>query len=309
MTRSLNHSVIEKSTISGDGTAPLHRSPKGLRPPKFVDHPELRGRWAYERLFIKPAEPTSRNPAVELELRRFKQMHFCGRRIKAMLERYGAGVAQRSDCARFARLYQQLRDDIASDNLGLVYHLYRQSRIATVDGDEMLSEGMMALTRAIDAFNPWRGFRFSTYACNVILRAFYRCGLRESQRRQKEPVCFESALEPSDWLDTQRTEDSLLYVERLLRILSEGTADLTRLEKNVLAQRFPLGPGAPRRTLTAIGLKMSLSKERIRQIEKLALRKLRAALDCDPVLSREPGTVRSSFADVPPENAVLLDTA
>jgi RNA polymerase sigma factor (sigma-70 family) len=287
MTRSLTHSVPKKPAANGGATASRRYSGPAPRLPKFVDHPELQGRWAYTRLFIKAAEPTSRNPAVERDLHRFKQMHFCGRRIKMLLERYGAGVVRQSDYQRFTRLHQQFRDNIAADNVGLVYQLYRKRRIVNADGDDLLSEGMMALTRAIDTFNPWLGFRFSTYACNAILRAFYRCGRKESKKRQRELVGFESRYTKSDWADTCRTEESLLYVERLGRILSAGAADLTRIEEHVLAQRFPYIPGTKRRTLEDIGRKMNLSKERVRQIEKAALVKLRAALECDPVLSPE----------------------
>ncbi|MBN1491507.1 MAG: sigma-70 family RNA polymerase sigma factor [Phycisphaerae bacterium] len=288
MTCTLTRSIPETATANSGGHALNRYSEPAGRLPKFVDHPELKGRWAYARLFVKAAESTSRNTIGERDLLRFRQMHFCGRRMKTLRERYGARAVRRSDYERFARLHQQFRDDIASDNLGLVYSLYKQSRIAHVDGDELLSEGMMALTRAIDTFNPWRGFRFSTYACNAIQRAFYRCGLKESKRREREPVNFESRIEKSDWLDTRRVEASHLYVERLLRILSAGGGDLTGIEKDVLAQRFPIGMRGPRRTLSHIGQKLSLSKERVRQIEKVALVKLRAALDGDPVLNPEP---------------------
>lgn len=294
MTRTASHGVSEKFTVTTGVNASHRYSRPAPRLPKFVDHPELKGRWAYERLFTAPAESVSRNSVADREIRRFKRMHFCGRRIRTLLERHGAGAVLRSDYKRFAPLYQELRDAIASDNLGLVYDMYKRTRIVNVDGDEMLSEGMMALTRAIDTFNPWLGFRFSTYACNAITRAFYRCGWKESRRRQCESASFENSWERSDWLDTRRTEESILYVERLAGILAGDTADLTEIEGNVLAQRFPLGPKARRRTLADIGSKMSLSKERVRQIEKVALVKLRSALERDPVLSLDPHPVRGA---------------
>ncbi len=265
----------------------LVRRKASHKAPKFVDHDELRGRSAYDRLFsenqpiAESADKTTDTP----ELRRFKRMHFCAHRIKALLRRYGQQAAARTDYKRFAALHQQIRDEVAADNLGLVYDLYKRSRIVNVDGDELLSEGMMALTRAIDTFNPWRGFRFSTYACNAILRAFYRCGLRESKRRQREPVNFEADLERSDWQETRRSEESVLYAERLSKIIAENAVDLTPIEKDVLAQRFPLAVGAPKRTLSDIGRKMKLSKERVRQIQNSALSKLREALDLDPILN------------------------
>lgn len=267
----------------------LHRcTGQAMHPPKFVDHAELKGRWAYERLFLEPAETTTRDPLTERELHRFKRMHFCGRRMKTLLDRHGVHAMQRAEYKRFADLHKQLQDSIASDNLGLIYHLCRHRRIANADEDELVSEGMMALARAIDTFNPWLGYCFSTYACNAIVRAFYRYGQQLSNRRRRESVVFESGSDKGDWLDTCRMEDSGLYAERLTKILAGGVAELTRTEQHVLTQRFPFGPGARRRTLTDIAPSLKLSKERVRQIEKVVLGKLRAALECDPVLSPAP---------------------
>lgn len=253
--------------------------------PKFVDNEELHGRATYERLFAPTADtPKTAGAGHQDEVLRFKRMHFCARRMKALGKRFGAAAEKRPDYERFASLHKQLRDQIASDNLGLVYDLYKRSRILNVDGDELLSEGMMALTRAIYTFDPWRGFRFSTYACNAIVRAFYRCGLKESKRRQREPLNFEQDYEKSDWHETCRGEERNLYAERLSRILTDGSVELTPIEREVLEQRFPLKVGAERRTLSSIGRTMSLSKERVRQIQNSAIGKLREALELDPVL-------------------------
>ncbi len=53
--------------------------------------------------------------------------------------------------------------------------------------------------------------------------------------------------------------------------------DLAANEGAVLRRRFGLD-GEPPETLEAIGRRMSLSRERVRQIEANALRKLRALL-------------------------------
>jgi RNA polymerase primary sigma factor len=265
-------------------TSEKHPSVAASAAPKFVDHDELHGRQAYERLFGPISEEDRASAKEERDLRRFKQMHFCARKMKTLLKQYGRKCTCLKEFRRFAQMHQHLRDGIASDNLGLVYDLYKRSRIVNVDGDELLSEGMMALTRAINTFDPWRGFRFSTYACNAIVRAFYRCGLKESRRRQHEPLNFESELERSDWADTQRSEESHLYVERLSRILDDDKAELTPIEKDVLARRFPFDGRVERLTLSDIGKRMNLSKERVRQIQNSALGKLRTALDADALL-------------------------
>jgi len=268
--------------------APGRRSKKGSRSPRFVDHVELRGRWAYRRLFGAVEEYVGRGWDSDRTLRQFKRMHYCARRMRMLIERHGGRAVLRKDYRRFAALHQQYRDEIASDNLGLVYSLFKQTRVANVDGDELLSEGMMALTRAIDTFDAWRGFRFRTYACYAIIRAFYRSGLKESKRRQREPVNFDIELERSHWTETHRAEETVLYAERLTKILASGEADLPAMEKQILAQRFPMGFGKQGRTLADIGEQMELSKERVRQIQNSALAKLRRALETDPVLA---GTV------------------
>jgi RNA polymerase sigma factor (sigma-70 family) len=225
-------------------------------------------------------------------IRHFKQMHACLQRMAALRDRHGAAAVQREDYGQEARVHQELRGRIAADNLGLVYSLCRRKQMAAVDGDDLLSEGLAALVRAIDTFNPWCGYRFSTYACTSIIHAIYRCAKREAQRRRREPFSFESPLERSRWRETRHDEDRHCYRERLNVILASGAARLTLIEADVLARRFPLNPDVAPMTLGDIGRQMRLSKERVRQVQNSGLAKLREALDRDPVLGGAPLEVR-----------------
>ena len=63
-------------------------------------------------------------------------------------------------------------------------------------------------------------------------------------------------------------------VERLKEKLADVLADLKKEERTVLELRFGLGDGCAR-TLEEVGRKISLTRERIRQIEAKALRKMR----------------------------------
>ncbi len=60
----------------------------------------------------------------------------------------------------------------------------------------------------------------------------------------------------------------------LPEVIEEMFLVLTQKEKDVIVQRFSLD-NKPRRTLESIGQKFSVTRERIRQIEKIALGKLR----------------------------------
>jgi len=224
--------------------------------------------------------------AGDNELAQFLRLKFCSYSIESLLARYGESAVRRPEYRRLDSLRSELRNRIASANLGLVYDLYKKNRLCHLDGDELLSEGMMALTRAIDTFDPNRGFRFSTYACSAIVRAFYRCSMDQARRHRFEPAYFDVKAERSHWSDTRRAEESGLYAERLARILDEDLAGLTGIEKAVLRKRFPIGAANRNQTLSDIGAELNLSKERVRQLQNSALAKLRRALDCDPVLAK-----------------------
>lgn len=176
--------------------------------------------------------------------------------------------------------WKNIRDHIAEKNLGLVHLIIRRFQAQVIDEDALLSEAMCALGRAIDRFDPWKGFRFSTYACNVITRALSRRCKSETRYRNLFPVQHDASYEkPSQPADFGRE----LSLERLRRVLDANLGELTDLEASVLSQRFPR-TSEPGLTFQEIGRSIGLSKERARQIQNTALKKLRDVLECDPVL-------------------------
>lgn len=70
------------------------------------------------------------------------------------------------------------------------------------------------------------------------------------------------------------TDSALKNNLNLSEIVEEMFMVLTNKEKDVIVQRFSLD-NKPRRTLESIGRQFSVTRERIRQIEKIALSKLR----------------------------------
>jgi RNA polymerase primary sigma factor len=176
--------------------------------------------------------------------------------------------------------WHTIREYLVQKNLGLVYSMISRFMSSHVDEDDLLSDAMFGLTRAVDRFDPWRGFRFSTYACNVIARALMRRGRQESNYRRLFPVQHDVTLERPEQSPDPQTE---LYLERLHRALDQNLGELTDLESRILTQRFPTDQGA-RLTFKEIGDAIGLSKERVRQIQNIALDKLREVLVEDPVL-------------------------
>ena len=78
--------------------------------------------------------------------------------------------------------------------------------------------------------------------------------------------------------------DQLHEDDQLKKDLENSMLSLTPREKKVISMRFGLG-GGPTFSLQKIGKKIGLSKERIRQIEKKAIRKIRTGIDGQRLLA------------------------
>lgn len=188
------------------------------------------------------------------------------------------------------RQAEQLRDQIAQTNLALVLAMAKRTRMSEVDFGDLVSEGNMALLRAIDKFDVARGFKFSTYACRAILKAFSRVGVKLSKYRQIFPTDFDPKLEKSDFMVRKREHEEDDAVDELRKIIRENRAELTDIEQEVIEHRFALGkrlalqPDAAPLTLEQVGRIIGVTKERVRQIQNKALEKIRQSLENDVLL-------------------------
>jgi RNA polymerase primary sigma factor len=161
-----------------------------------------------------------------------------------------------------------------------VLAMAKRTRLGDVDFAEIVSEGNMALLRAVDKFNIDRGFKFSTYACRAILKAFSRTAMKHGRHRMRFPVEFEPDLEKSDWSDKRRDEVEDDCIDELKQIVDRNLAELTNVEQTVIRRRFnweqkeetPL-------TLEEVGKIIGVTKERVRQIQNKALVKIRAVME------------------------------
>ena len=202
----------------------------------------------------------------------FVALHTCAHQAS----RRGAGRHERGE---WQKRWFGVRDHVVELNLPLVYSMKARFGSRNLDQDDLLSEAMYGLVQAAERFDPWRGFRFSTYACHAIHRSMVRASKRANNRRRLFPVQHDVSFERP-----YRTETPAdLYVERLQRALHYNLGELTELESKIIERRFPTNCG-PRKTLQEIGDAVGLSKERVRQLQNSALDKLRLVLSCDPVL-------------------------
>ena len=148
--------------------------------------------------------------------------------------------------------------------------------------DDLLSDGIVALIRAVDKFDVGLGFRFSTYATQVVRRNTYRRVMEKQAERQRSAGSIhENGIDISD--DQKESSMSEARWHQLRSKLSLMLDHLDRREKLIIRARFSLGGHRRIQTLQRLADKLGVSKERIRQLEKRALDKLRSMVEVSPM--------------------------
>jgi len=186
------------------------------------------------------------------------------------------------------RLYESLNDQNANiPHLRDDICLMRETLVNTMSGlvqanarlyatprfplDELMSEGSMALLRAIDKFDVERGFRFSTYATHAIRRSFFRHFERE-QKRTKLGVSsehLELMVDPND-MSTLPEREQAQRESTLNRLVDQ----LEARDRHIIQERFGLGLHRSSRTLQSLADELGVCRERVRQLEQRAIGKL-----------------------------------
>jgi len=172
----------------------------------------------------------------------------------------------------------EVKKSIVQANLRLVVSIAKRHLNGRHDLFELVSDGNVALMRAVDCFDYSRGFKFSTYASWAVIRMLARA-IPEARRHGdqfqtgREELLEACAGEATDAIEPSPATDA---VQRLL-------SRLDARERSVLVMRYGLNRDREPRTLTDIGQRLGVSKERIRQIETRALSALRADLSEDEI--------------------------
>ncbi|MGD8624925.1 MAG: sigma-70 family RNA polymerase sigma factor [Anaerolineae bacterium] len=255
-----------------------------------------------------------------------------GRRARRLMVRDGHDEEETARLRREIKIGSAARDHLIMANTRLVISIAKKYQGQGVPFQDLIQEGNLGLMKAVDKFDPDRGYKFSTYATwwirQAITRAIanqgrtirlpvhvgdsiarlYRASQRLEQEYGRKPnvneLADEMGLEPGRvrWikrvarepLSLQRPvgeeEDSELgsFIEDDKTPLPTETAELSILgstleelldtltprEARILRMRFGLDDGY-QHTLEEIGDRLGVTRERVRQIEKRALQRLR----------------------------------
>ncbi|MBN1555839.1 MAG: sigma-70 family RNA polymerase sigma factor [Phycisphaerae bacterium] len=236
-----------------------------------------------DEILDSPKKTTKPRLKAGEESELFLRFNYARYRLSELVEaqQSQATLSRAREMCKWFRRVEEAQSAVTEANLALVVAMARRTRIPNVDFSELISEGNMALLRSIDKFDVRRGFKFSTYACRAILKSFNRLASKTGRYVQHFPALFEPDMERSDYdvkKHEMQQEDS---VQSLREILIQNRANLTETEQIVVMDRFAIGSEGKGRTLAQVGRRIGLTNERVRQIQKHALHKLRSVLDED----------------------------
>jgi RNA polymerase sigma factor (sigma-70 family) len=165
----------------------------------------------------------------------------------------------------------ETKNAIVRANLRLVVSVARKHLRPGLSLMELISEGNIVLMRAVEGFDLHRGYRFSTYATLALMKGF--------ARSVPQMLCSRSSGMKEGLLesvaDHRQVTASTHFADR-----EQIGHLLTRLddrERAVLLAHYGLGDRAMPATFEEVGQRLGLSKQRVRQIEKSAIAKLRKA--------------------------------
>ncbi len=166
-------------------------------------------------------------------------------------------------------------------NLRLVVRIASRHVGTGADFSELVSKGNFALVNAVEEFDYAKGLRFSKLASLSIAKEYAKLsgkGTRLPRERSDSVREVMRALRDKSAADPAHTEAGTRNLFEAIR------NELDDREQHVILNRFGL-LGTPIRkqikTLKQIGDELGLSKERVRQIELIALQKLRQSLSIE----------------------------
>lgn len=168
---------------------------------------------------------------------------------------------------------QSIKDLLVSCNMRLVVSIAKRHSGQGDNFFELLSDGNVSLLRAVEKFDYARGNKFSTYASWAIMKNFARSIPDEKHHRERYVTGHEEVFDAAP--DTRTDEqECLASAEQASHKVNRLLDYLDPRERQIIRMRAGLD-NAEGMTLEKIGEQLGITKERVRQLNLRAMKKLR----------------------------------
>ena len=247
-----------------DAAVPLERS--DADPPRGEGLTPYLASLYQTRLLTKDEE--------QFYFRRMNWLKFRASSERGRLDRRRATVRQMERVEGLLAEADTVKAILITSNLRLVVSIAKNFVDASWSFEELVSEGNLALMRAVEKFNFALGNRFSTYATYAVQRHFFR--LSERGRRQRSRFVSDDAALAGQAIEPPASvQPSDAQIESLKALFAGVLAELEPRERRIVVARFGFDGKEPR-TFRELGAHMGVCKERIRQIQGRAMEKLKS---------------------------------
>ncbi|GAB4152624.1 MAG: sigma-70 family RNA polymerase sigma factor [Planctomycetaceae bacterium] len=168
----------------------------------------------------------------------------------------------------------EVKNFLIRSNLRLVVSIAKRHIKPNSNFFEMVSDGNMSLIRAIEKFDYSKGNKFSTYASWAIMKNYARSIPAEHKLLDRFRTGKDELFQHSTDDRANQFQEELVN-QRQRQLIMGILGQLDSREKEIILRRFGLNEGVEPQTLEQVGRHLGVTKERIRQLESRALRKLR----------------------------------
>ncbi len=252
--------ILQASLAPAAADSPAARPPRDL-PPYLQD--------LYRQPLLTPEQ--------ERDLfRRYNYLKFRADRLRRQLDVTAATDRQLDAIEQLLARAEDVKNEILRANLRLVVSIARRHVGKAPCFFEIVSDGNLSLMRAVEKFDYARGFKFSTYASWAIMRNYARTIPEHMYHAARLVTGTDEMLAAAPAREEAQQSGVLEGAQHLVQ---KALALLSPKERDIISWHYGLSPDREPMTLDQIGRIFGVTKERVRQIERKALARLRGELD------------------------------